>query len=86
MVEQVRYQYENTYDTVEEAKAVAGYFHEILRGNPDYVNNRVLLYWDQRNVFLCEFTDSSTHIHVSDDETFVDASGNEIPVLELFVK
>lgn len=86
MVEQVRYQYENTYDTEEEAKAVAGYFHEVLRGNPDYVNNRVLLHWNQRYVLLCEFTDSNTHIHVSEDESFADDSGNEIPVLELFVK
>ena len=82
-MEQVRYQYENMYDTEEEAKAVAGYFHEVLRGNQDYVNNRVLLHWSRGHVLLCEFTDSNTHIHVSDDETFTDQSGNVIPVLEL---
>ena len=78
-METVTYKYVKTFETDEKAEAVAGYFHEVLRGNPDYVNTRILLNVSGSQVVLAEFSDSTTHIHVDE------GNDPDNPILELFI-
>lgn len=73
----VNYEYEKHFGTPNKAQEVAEYFHNVLEGNPDYKETRILLNVEGDRVLLAEFSDSETHIHV-------DEEGGE-PVLELFV-
>lgn len=72
------YEYEKHFETSDKAKEVAEYFHEVLKGNPDYKNSRILLNVERDRVLLVEFDDSATHIHVVEEE------GE--PVIELFIR
>lgn len=77
-METVNYKYVKTFETDEKAEAIARYFHEALKGNPDYVNTRILLNVSGPQVVLAEFSDSATHIHVDEE------NGPDSPILELF--
>ncbi len=78
-METVNYKYVKTFETDEKAMAVAGYFHEVLKGNPDYVDTRILLNVSGPQVVLAEFSDSATHIHVNESDD------PDNPILELFI-
>lgn len=72
----VTYKYEKFFESADKAMEVAEYFHEVLKGNPDYEETRILLNVEGDRVLLAEFDDSKTHIHVTEE-------GGD-PVLELF--
>lgn len=72
----VNYKYEKEFASEEQAKEVAEYFHEVLKGNPDYRETRILLNVEGSRVLLAEFSDSKTHLHVEE--------GDDGPILELF--
>lgn len=72
------YRYERVFELREEAMEVARYFHEVLQGNPDYIDNRILLNVEDNRVLLVEFWDSKTHLHV-------DEGSGKFPVLELLI-
>ena len=62
----VRYEYHFEGDG-EKAKAVAKNFHEALKGNEDYVESRILLYWNNGIVEVYEFSDSRTAVRIMDN-------------------
>ena len=73
----LRYKWEKSYESYEEAMENAKWLHEALVGNPDYKECRILLHvGDSGLVEIFEFEDSKTHINV------VEEDGH--PVLEMF--
>lgn len=73
----IRYKYDEVFDSNKEAMSVAQYFHDVLRGNPDYIDTRILLNVEDCRVLLVEFEDSKTHLNVVQE--------NDMPILELFI-
>lgn len=63
----LNYEWTEKFDTKEEAGNVAVYFHEVLRGNPDYVDSNIVLSWNGTVVCLTEFEGSTTHVHVNEE-------------------
>ena len=70
------YEYERTFETLEEAQDVASYFKDVLWDIPDFQEFNIMLTRSANTVNLLEFKESKTHVHV------VEEDGH--PVLEIF--
>ena len=78
----ITFEYSRYFEDPNELWKRANMFHETLRGNPDYIDNRIVLNVDERDSLLTitQFRDSNTDI-------WVDHFGaNRVPVLRLEVR
>ncbi len=64
----VRYKYQMQVETSEHCHEIAQTFHDKLKDNPDYVENRVLLNYDETQLTFVEFADSESHWRVVSEE------------------